>query len=102
MNVSESEMMQVILDCSKKVGSKIDEESWDELNDVLSERQRILEEFFSVVVLNIPTADLVAMIKEIQRDDALFLHTVYVKRQKLEKKYLSIKKGRKSIKLYQE
>jgi len=101
MAVLENEMMQVISGYTAKIQKLISEGSWEGLNDILIQRQKDLEIFFSSSVHLDKALDVPGIIQKMQSEDAVFLRLLQAQKKELEKRYLSLKKNRKSVKAYQ-
>jgi len=87
---------------SEKIQSLVAEADWDLLNTVLTERQQVLEQFFSSVESSEESdLELISFIEQIQAKDDLFLSSIQSQKGALEKQRLILKKGRQSVKAYQ-
>lgn len=102
MSRSETEMEQIISDFAKSIQNTIAEGEWDALNDVLQERQNALEKFFSNLEKGEKSLVVKEMIKKIQQEDAVFLSLVQAQEKEMKEQFTSLKKGRKSVKAYQQ
>lgn len=100
--MSETEMESVVFDFSVSIKNSITESDWDELNDVLQQRQHVLERFFSNLKKGERSLGIKEMIKKIQQEDAGFLRLVQVQKKEMKNQYTSLKQGRESIKAYQQ
>ena len=87
---------------SLEIKELVEQGEWDALNEVLTQRQKVLSSFFSQLPKNPQIEELVGIIKNLQNEDADFLQTVQRQKAAIEKEYLSLKQGRKSIAAYQE
>ncbi len=102
MNMSETEMERVVYDFSVSIKNSITESDWDELNDVLQQRQDVLERFFSNLKKGEKSLRIKEMIKKIQQEDGGFLQLVQVQKKEMKTQYTSLKQGRESVKAYQQ
>ena len=93
--------MRVISSYSEGIKELISAGSWDDLNSILTERQQAIELFFSLLSSKEKTPDVIRLIEKLQAEDAAALYLLQVEKQGLEKQYLSLKQGRKSVKAYQ-
>ncbi len=96
-----SDIQQVISGYTEQLQKAIAEADWENLNDLLQQRQDDLERFFASQAAKEKKSDLVAMIEEIQTEDALCLRVLQAQKKELEKQCNSLKQGRKSVKAYQ-
>ncbi|MCF7970990.1 MAG: flagellar protein FliT [Methylococcaceae bacterium] len=90
-----------IFSFTEEIQKKISEGDWEDLSDLLKQRQEALEYFFTDSVSGMCRADVISMIEKIQVEDALSLRVLQAQKQTMEKQYLSLKQGRKSVKAYQ-
>ena len=100
--MSETEMERVVYDFSVSIKNSITESDWDELNDVLQQRQDVLERFFSNLKKGEKSLRIKEMIKKIQQEDGGFLQLVQVQKKEMKTQYTSLKQGRESVKAYQQ
>jgi len=84
-----------------KIQEAIATEDWEELSDILQQRQLFFESFFSQILVDEQKADIKEIIAKIQREDDIFTQNLLSQKKKLENKFLSIRKNRKSVKNYQ-
>jgi len=95
------ESIQYILASSELIEKALHEGDWEELNNILKKRQKALEVFFSQLNSLDKTAEVVALIIKIQKEDAVFFDLLKMKKQGLEKRFTALKQGRRSLKAYQ-
>jgi len=88
---------------SAKIQKSLTTGSWEDLSEILVQRQKVLENFFSQLdsMEMENKSDAVYLIKKIQQEDEIFLKLLVAQKQGLEKKFLSLKQSRKSVKAYQ-
>lgn len=101
MRAVENKMMEAISAYTSRIQQLISEGSWEDLNDILMQRQKDLESFFSGSVHLDKTLDIAGVIKKIQAEDAVSLRILQAQKKELETRYLSLKQNRKSVKAYQ-
>lgn len=101
MSKEEAVIMKIFSSYVEKIQLAIFEGSWEDLNDTLKQRQAKLEIIFSELSSSGKDDILLFLIKKIQKEDGISLQLIKTKKLELEKQYLSLKQGRKSLKAYQ-
>ncbi len=101
MSKEEAIIMKIFSSYAEKIQLAIFEGSWEDLNDTLKQRQAKLEIIFSELSSSDKDDILLFLIKKIQKEDGISLQLIKTKKLELEKQYLSLKQGRKSLKAYQ-
>jgi len=102
MNKLGTEIERTVSEFSGSIKNAIAEGKWDTLNDVLQQRQQVLEEFFSNLKKGENTVEIKGMIKKIQQEDTLFLRLVQTREKEMKEKQSSLKQGQESVKAYQQ
>jgi len=88
---------------SEKIQKSLTAGSWEDLSEILVQRQKMLEDFFSQLkgMKRDNQSDIAYLIKKIQQEDEVFLKLLVAQKQGLEKQFISLKQSRKSVKAYQ-
>lgn len=95
------ELQAIISECAEKIKQAISNEDWQKLTIILQQRQELLEKEMLSLPKEVRHGELVALIKEIQTDDAGSLSIVQQKKKELDKQLHYIKQGKKSIRAYE-
>lgn len=92
---------QITEEYTDKIQRAVTQGDWEQLTVLLKQRQDLFERFFSDHDLTQESNLVVDAIKKIQATDAIFLQILQAQKKEVEKQFLALKQGRKSVKVYQ-
>ncbi len=95
-----SELDSVLIAYSKEIQLALTNSDWAGLEDLLSRRQKILEEFFQGIEAEKNKPEIKALIMRVKDEDEKFLQNLQEQKNQTEEQLRTLRQGQESVKAY--